>query len=201
MFGLWTIHSARISGDLNFVESAWAQLLSRTRGNGENGWTCWYSFHLFVSQGSSYQNYLFIQIWPTTCLLSLPQKDDEITKLRKQLESRKPRWSFVNSQKDSASEQVHTYRETFYQAINWYRTIKLELSTKAVNTDRHPITPKLLHSQQVSSRPFQPRAHTSFHFIYSFHQLAVFRTTFSFKWTNDMSPVSSTERWRNKKIT
>ena len=103
----------------------------------------------------------------TNNMSSSPQKDDEITKLRKELESRKPRRSVVNSQKDSASDQVQTYCKTFYQAINWYRATKLELSTKDVNTDLHSNTTGLLRLQGVPSRPFQPRADTSFKFIRS----------------------------------
>lgn len=36
----------------------------------------------------------------------VPQKDDEIARLRKELESRKPRGLAVNTQKSSAVEQV-----------------------------------------------------------------------------------------------
>ena len=67
-------------------------------------------------KGSNYQKLVFMQIWPTMCLFSVPQKDDEITKLRKELESRKPRARAANTQKSSALEQV---RNILFQALEF----------------------------------------------------------------------------------
>ena len=47
-------------------------------------------------------------------LFSVPQKDDEIARLRKELESSKPRGRAVNTQKSSALEQVRTYVRSVY---------------------------------------------------------------------------------------
>ena len=50
-------------------------------------------------------------MWPTICLFSAPQKDDEIARLRKDLDTRKPRGLVVNTQKNSALEQVWTHED------------------------------------------------------------------------------------------
>lgn len=52
---------------------------------------------------------------------SAPQKDDEITRLRKELEARKPRGLSENTPKSLTLEQVGTYSKILFQATNLHR--------------------------------------------------------------------------------
>ena len=74
-------------------------------------------------EGSNYQKRIFIQIYDQQYVFFyVPQKDDEIARLRKELESRKPRGLAVNIQKSSA---VNTQKSSAVEQVRKILPVKI----------------------------------------------------------------------------